>query len=233
MSNETFIDPLRCTREIVPTDNAGYSVQAAFEWAVEKSGKEKSRRATGIYHPSAIAGCRRALFYCRVNTEEKSANPVDSQLIFDEGHLLHGYIQRMLKNEHGDAAAIEVKAKFAPLYIEGSIDAIINDWIIEIKTMGAASFSSLVRPNKEHIMQAHCYMYSKDIPRAQFLYVCRDNFARKMFKIRFNNDTWDTVLRIMSFVESFVAKNEPPPREENLFWCRTCKYAHICKPSIL
>ena len=189
-------------------------------------------RRMGVYHPSAMSGCRRSLYYDRVGLLPwaKAANA--SLNIFREGHLGHGSIQHLLKKYLGDTFSEEVYVEIPELLVAGATDGVFTGkwWILEIKTVSAALFSKTIRAKKEHIRQVHLYMAALGIPRAVLLYVNRDNGRHRTFQVHYDPAVWAEILAVIDYVEPFVARREPPPRETDYLECRGCKFSYACKP---
>lgn len=193
--------------------------------------KSATARERGGYHPSALAGCTRALFYDRISTPKVLAKQDASSLeIFELGHAIHERLQLIFKEHAGFQK--EVPAVVKELEITGSMDGVFTkeDWVLEIKSIGSSGYSQLVRPKEAHVIQLHCYMAAARIPRAQLLYVNRDNGAKRTFRVHFSQETWDKIVAKINEVEQRVRDNDVPDREPDFFQCKVCPFAHICRP---
>ncbi|MBP72880.1 MAG: hypothetical protein CMA70_04770 [Euryarchaeota archaeon] len=192
--------------------------------------KRPWRRRKSAYHPSAMSGCKRAIYYDRVGEEPKQNIQAPLRMLFGLGHAIHDFIQGLLREDENFKA--EVVAKYDALNIYGSCDGVWSNkgWLLEIKTIGDSSFRTLVKPKKEHIRQAHCYMKALDIPRTQLLYVNRDTGQMRLFRTHFDEDVWGWIEDVIEFVENHIKNKTAPPKEESYFYCRSCKFAHVCKP---
>ena len=189
-------------------------------------------RRMGVYHPSAIAGCKRSLYYDRVGLLPRAKASNASLNIFREGHQGHGSIQHLLKKYLGADFEEEIYIELKDLAVAGATDGVFKAkrWILEIKTVGAAMYSKLTKPKKEHIKQVHLYMVALGIPRAVLLYVNRDNGRHRTFQVHYEPEIWAEVLSTIDYVEQFVAMREPPPREIEYLACQGCKFSYACKP---
>jgi CRISPR-associated exonuclease Cas4 len=221
--------PIRCIQgeKLVPND---FNVQHEFEYLLEKENKRAWSRKTGVFHPSAITRCARALYYDRINLPPKPCIPKETRMLFDMGHAIHDAIQSKLSLVPGFEA--EVEASYKPLDLFGHCDGVFyeEDWVLEIKTAGDSVFKSLVKPRAEHITQVHCYMWCLDIPRAQIMYVHRSTGRLRVFPITFVPEIWEQVVKTIFYINDCVSSETPPPKEVNSFTCRTCKFKYECNP---
>lgn len=207
-----------------------FNVMEEIEKSLLAQNKKPWQRKKNAYHPSAISGCKRALYYDRVGEEPKQNIPAPLRMLFGIGHALHDYVQGMLGDGGGFKA--EVVARVDELDIYGSCDGMwrAEGWLLEIKTIGDSSFRTLVKPKKPHVYQAHCYMKGLGIHRTQVLYVNRDSGQMRLFRIHFDEEVWSEIEDIISLIEGHIKEGTAPPKEESYFSCRSCKFAHVCKP---
>lgn len=223
--------PVRCLRGEEPEEHKDFDVADVFRKSVLSENDKEWSRKKGCYHPSALSRCKRAIYYDRIGTEPKSCWNLDSLMYFDLGHALHDMVQKRLSDVMPNFRP-EVTVEFKELKIYGHCDGVAGDedWIIEIKTVGSSGFGSIIKPKKDHVEQVHCYMAGLDIPRAQIMYVNRDNGLVKVFKVYFDDEVWARVVSVIAKVEEAVEANEPPEREISRWTCRTCKFKHVCEP---
>ena len=64
--------PTRCLRGEDPENGRDFDVVDLFQKAVMAENEREWSRKTECYHPSAIGGCKRALYYDRIGGEPKS-----------------------------------------------------------------------------------------------------------------------------------------------------------------
>lgn len=219
-----------------PTHN-DFDVGDLLDALYEQEANKPWERTLGVYHPSSMKGCKRALYYDRIVTADSPVKPVhvfesESNAIFELGHGLHARVQEQYSRHPGFRS--EVKINVPELHIAGSVDGVfdVEEWVLEIKSIGDASFRTCVKPKIEHIWQVHCYMYATGMRRVQLLYVNRNTGQKRVFRLQFDQAIWDKVLEVITEVEAAVAALVPPEQEVNKFYCRTCKFLHICKPAI-
>lgn len=222
----------RCLAGEVPEHSDGFDVTALLEEMVRRELAGPWTREVGVYHPSSVnpSACRRALYYDRIGVMPRPCHGMDTQSIFDEGHGTHHIIQQRLLRHAGFEE--EVKIRIDSLHVAGSTDGVFRneDWVLEIKSVGESSFLSINKPNGAHVWQMHLYMYALDIPRAQLLYVNRNNGSKRMFRVPFSVETWGQIEALLREVEGHVERQEPPDRIDVPYVCRQCKFQQDCRP---
>tara|TARA_Y100000310_G_scaffold315809_2_gene366811 strand:- start:3299 stop:3988 length:690 start_codon:yes stop_codon:yes gene_type:complete len=221
--------PVRCLREENPKGGRNFNIHNEFAYLREQKNKKPWTREKGYYHPSSVKGCKRSMYYDRIGTDPIEMVAGSSRMYMDMGHSLHDLLQGYFSEIPGFEP--EVKIAFPPLNIYGHCDGVFwnHDWLLEIKTIGESGYGTLVKPAIAHIWQIHCYMFALDIPRTQLLYLNRNSGATRLFKIKFSNEIWEEVTKVLGYVEDHVERKEPPPKEVN-YNCKTCKFQHECKP---
>ena len=231
---EQFNLPTRCLREDKLRDD-GFDVLEILNDIYRKENKKEWTRKVGVYHPSSMRGCKRALYYDRIGTPPVSnVNPF-LQSLFDLGHAIHEKLQaRLLTTPHAGRVAEEVPSSCPELNMYGSCDLIFwdPDWIVEIKSISDAKYKILVKAHLDHVWQVHCYMFMHDIPRAQIVYYNRNNGRMRIIRIQFSNKIWDEIVDVINFVDDHVARCVEPPREVSSYSCRGCKFNYVCEPEI-
>lgn len=208
-----------------------FDVNEELEKALTAENNKPWDRRIGVYHPSSLGKCKRNLYYDRIGVLPVRNNTVDQQVIFQMGHATHWWVQNMFRSFSPDFKD-EVSAKNDELFIGGSCDGVFaaRGWLLEIKSIGNDGFTSLVRPLPDHVEQIHAYMVALKIPRAQLLYVNRNNGARQRFRVFFSEDIWKKILADIEEVENAIKTEEPPERKVDFMMCRSCKFAYVCQP---
>jgi len=216
--------------EPTPEGYDEFDVNEELERALTAENNKPWDRRMGVYHPSSLGKCKRNLYYDRTGVQPIRCNTIDQQVIFQMGHATHWWVQNLFKGFSKDFED-EVVARNDELGIGGSCDGVFTakGWILEIKSIGDSSFSSLVRPIPEHVEQVHAYMVALRIPRAQLLYVNRNNGSRQRFRIFFSDKIWSKVLADIEEVEQAIENEQPPERKVD-FFCRSCKFSYVCQP---
>jgi len=232
MSDNSF--PGRCYGKTkLPKPRFDLGVELEYSYA--KEARSYSRKL-GVYHPSSLKPkvCRRSLFYDRKGIEPKRSSSFRDRKLFKLGHVIHDGIQATLERIFPDFEG-EVTVAFEPLEIYGHADGVLReeDWVIELKSIGDASYKVLVRPVKDHIYQVHCYMVALDIPRTQLLYINRNTGDMRLFRVEFDEAIWDEIVEIIRVNEEAIKNNVPPEGVNKAYTCRGCKFNYYCEPECL
>jgi len=229
--SRTVAVPIRCMSASYPEDNGFDLKDMVMEAIFEQRPLERKRK--GRYKPSGLMKCKRKVFYDRLGvTQIKDKHDFDMTLWGEAGTAIHDRIQLLLRNKMGDEFTDEDMVEGIEFPARGYVDGEAYDWILEFKGIGTASFQNLTKPLLEHLWQVHMYMWLRDIPRAQILYINRDTWHMKNYKVAFDPDIWSRMMSIIGFIEESVELSDPP-KKINKFWvCSKCEYAHECKPEI-
>jgi hypothetical protein len=232
-------------------EDDGFRLAPLVDEYLESLNGRPNTRKLGVYHPSAIDGCARKLYYCRIGKEP--ARHVEPKLrrIFDMGHSVHNMINQYLVDMYGvEDVGIEVKLGLDVLHIRGEADVVFppgtalvaNGRVIDLKTINDAGFSRLKEPTflpngdvepksmRTYVWQGHCYMASLDIPLFTLFYINKNNCEIAEFSFPFNLKTWWQIEEKLLRIEESVESGVPPEREINKWKCRGCDYFHLCKP---
>ena len=228
--------PARCMSDKYPERVHSVDLIGHIREVRAKKQVAEYTRKLGCYHPSSISKskvCYRALAYERLGlppVRKRVGHKMSSW--FEMGNLLHDLVQTevmSMRGQFGQTFESEVEINFKPLNIYGHCDGVFGDWVVELKGMGKTSFAKLRKPLKEHIRQVHCYMIALDIPQTVFVYLCRDDGDMKEFRVRFDFEVFRPLVDRIAHVESFLKRDELPPRDAPDYLCAACKYEYECK----
>jgi hypothetical protein len=174
--------------------------------------RPRDERAIRCFHPSSLHKSPKELYWHYLQGD---ANKFDSRTlrIFDNGHCVHGRLQRYLK-EAGILLEDEVPVANEEYEIRGHTDGIIEfngtTGILEIKSMNARNFYSAYEPKPEHLVQVNVYMFCTGIPRACLLYECKDDQQLKEFFVKQDPAVLDPVLEKIRSVQECIKKGTEP-----------------------
>ena len=188
-------------------------------------------RKLGVYSPSSIRGCKRALYYSRIGVEPELNWDDEMLALFRLGHIIHDMRQRDFAILYPGFVP-ETPVCIEELGIAGHSDGVfVNEvWNLEIKTVGDSTFKSTTSPKKDHKFQATCYMKALGIPRTLFVYINRNNGQEEVYPYSFQPEIWDEIVEIVTGVESKVRAGVPPEKEVSAWKCKRCPYLHACQP---
>lgn len=176
------------------------------------------------FHPSSLRhDCERQLFYFIGGTpySDRVADGIDGrvQMIFDQGHWFHSYIQAVL-HKAGILVQAEVPVVDKKRYIGGRMDGKVK-WkgeimALEIKTMNSFRFAKgKIAPFEDNVFQNSFYADHLGIDKILFLYFNKDT-SEIAVHIKPTNKTFARLAneKIDHVLESIEL--DKPPR-------RTCK----------
>jgi len=234
------------------------------KWALLRPDEE---RDLTYLHPSSMAKsnwCFRASYY-QLNgmVIPKDPIPFSRMNMFEEGHLIHSKWQRYLRDmgvlwgEWENGKYKEVPLVHPTLPVRGMADGLVvglgDDFIIEIKSMGAGTFrvedyGSLVEsggdlelawkelrsPFMAHRKQAMIYMgiahdmgddwYRESPPEeAVLLYENKANQEVKEFVVPYSSIAWSRVKDDVRLILSYIKDEVVPPCNVKEGGCGSCK----------
>lgn len=158
--------------------------QIIYSHYENKLKEEKEKKLPGrevTFSPSSLSECRRKLYYKFLGYEQ--SNPLDAAAMvkMDMGSTVHLNIQNILKERGIYLEGEELKEiEYFDIKFRYRIDGLVLihelKYIFELKTVYASGYNSIERePKPEHVAQTVAYMLFEKIPRADLLYIGRDN----------------------------------------------------------
>lgn len=196
-------------------------------------------RSLGI-HPSTISKkgtCPLRIYYeITGDVDPKKHFPTNIQLTFDLGTMLHEMLQAFFRDMYEDHFKAEIPLRDKRLMIKSHTDGRFDfgdlKFLLEIKSIkeGGGYGIDEVRnkPMKDHLRQAHCYMYCDDTPFCNIFYFCKNTSEIIEHPIVFNPKVWAEIEEeIEPVVEAVNAKEPPTPKVGS--HCRDCPFQHGCK----
>jgi CRISPR/Cas system-associated exonuclease Cas4 (RecB family) len=208
----------------------------------------KSATKKKVIRASQLGHCKRELILNLLGII--AVDPQSFEASF--GTLIHNIIQAELKNR---GYPVEVSHYREDLRLEGTIDAIIDDKIIEFKTTSYADgfFNQSSRQWHNLKYQLGAYSLLTNLSKAE-VYVIDVSSIRKNaleFSVKGVNllllrngaeipirkmeieitDHWREVMemRIREIWEGVEKKELPPPPQNTEFWCKFCSFKGICE----
>jgi len=92
------------------------------------------------------------------------------------------------------------------LWLRGTPDCIEKKVIQELKTMNGIQFSKLKEPLPEHIIQLHAYFILTGLQYGKIIYLDRNFFNEKVFKVRLDPQVIQEVLEKIELLKKEVEK---------------------------
>lgn len=210
----------------------GEAISGEFQLGYQK-------RSIGV-HPSTISkkGTCPLRVYYEASGELEPKKYIDSkiQLVFDIGTMTHVMLQAFFKDMYQEAFEPEVPLNDKKLMIKSHTDGRFTfpefKFLLEIKSIkeGGSYGVDNVRnkPMKDHIRQAHCYMWVDDTPFCNMFYFCKNTSEVIEHPIAFDQKIWKEIEDEVSPVVEAV-KNKEPPNPKVGSQCRDCPFLHGCK----
>lgn len=211
-----------------------------------------ARDIDGKFHPSALGGCDRKLWYAFTMTPPQHRIPPKLRRTFNHGHAVHDWQQRelleVLNTSDPDCRidfATEVSVNATPFAqewnIAGSADGLITITqgdgtvtrvVYELKTMAKTSWMSLSKPLDKHVQQASVYAECLGASHIVFQYYCKDADVSKYFYTEKDAADVSAVQETLSFVLGCLSRGEEPSRVYNKWDCASCAYYYTCQPEL-
>ena len=206
-----------------------YDVHELIEKALMRAYEEESRPQSPIneIHVSEITYCLRKAYYVR---KERVTPPLEKVTVLNIGRAMHLLIEKYIDSKRNVEYEVEVKYPFREITVIGTIDLIVDNTIIELKTVS--------RKPKEvyqhHYSQVNAYHFMlrekrKDINEVAYIvYINKRNGEIYVYTVIPNlNDFMLTLLRAYQLYHHLIS-NEPP-KPEYTYLCNFCEYRMVCE----
>ncbi|MEM1644429.1 MAG: CRISPR-associated protein Cas4 [Ignisphaera sp.] len=195
-------------------------VDIIYKQRIEETIKRINKKLDNELYVTDLVYCPLKYRYQKLYKELTIASAINPATLL--GEFTHHGIEKMLieilgldnvKTEVEYEKSVEVEGT---LYIiKGRIDAIIGDYVVEIKT----SRSDTSIPQNHHILQTRLYLWLTGYKKALLLYVTANRIAE------FIVDKPATDIEVSDLVREIKA-GAPAPRYS---WeCRYCIYSALC-----
>jgi CRISPR/Cas system-associated exonuclease Cas4 (RecB family) len=221
-------------------------LEALYGYLDSLNTEKDDRIRTGVFHPSELAGCSRAIYYSFTGAPRVSKIPPALRMTFDQGHKIHDMLQGYFEKYYGSDFQREVAIKTAHPIL-GSCDGVIQlrpdlRVGIEIKSAKQGSYKEVLRKGAypDHIMQANIYAACLKLPFIHILYVNKNGELDKKkdvqlaihdIRIDFDPQLWALVESKMIYIKECASKKEPPPQDIS-YKCPRCPYFEVCQPKL-
>lgn len=234
-------DPLVITqrqgRWLEENPNPVYSDEALeFAERVLASEVGGNRERTSNFRASALGSCARRQVYKAIDAD--GINNIDAKLanIFATGNFLHLKWQMQGLTE-GWLLEAEIPAE-APYGFDfgGTLDGILYDYsLFEYKSINHRGYQGVCQygPQKNHIKQAHGYMWLKELDAVSFVYEDKSDGEWREFRVRRDEDIITSMIIDLENMTTHVKENTlprrlPPCRRKTGTDYRYCPYREIC-----
>jgi len=180
--------------------------------------------------PSEISDCELKIFFDRLNFPKDKNIEIKypySQMMADIGSIIHLYIQMLYPFDK-----IEVEFFDEDIKVKGKIDAIIQDTVIEIKTVSDLNWES-----QDHIDQALIYSYVLNkngyiINNFEIAKLHRNLKEYKVLHYKYNDITMQTRLKFLlnkiNKILNSIDIKDPLFLEKDYSKCIFCSFKTEC-----
>lgn len=190
--------------------------------------------------------CDRALWYS-FRWAEREALDGRMLRLFNTGHLEEARVLQELKDagvevwDRDPATGEQFEVVSVNGHLRGHLDAIARGLpeapktahLVDVKTVRAKKFEELLKKGMRELYpkywaQAHGYMGKMQLPRAMFIFVCKDDDRIHLERFEFDRAEFE---RFEQRAARIVAAAEPPPRiSTDPAWhvCKYCSYHALC-----
>lgn len=196
---------------------------------------EEHAREDGL-HPSSISRdpyCLRRHWFER---NEPIQHTIDTQLIFDIGHVVHDLYQEKYLKDVIHSCETRICFYHNGTKIVGAIDGLLSfngeDHIVELKSMDPGGWEMLRYAKQSHINQVHFYMFALKITKAIIGYINKSNGQLKEFIIEYDERLMQSLLRLVESIAEVDLTNDLPlphksctPKSTMRQWC---PYKDVC-----
>ena len=230
-----------------PYEDDGWSLGVVLAEHLRGLNEQPNNRRQGIYSPSSISKCERALFYNRTNVPQRPVIDPKTRFNFDIGHAVHKLLNRYVTEAMPGIAEVEIDAAIEQYHILGELDLQIlvspgghAKRIVDFKTIKSTKFSELRQPRidktgivspvsmTDYVWQLHSYMAAKNCPLGTLFYVNKDTAEWFEARMTFSHAVWERIEQRIMYIETCIDMGTPPPRTKNTFFCGSCAWHYTC-----
>lgn len=188
-----------------------------------------NKEADDAFHPSSALKCARELYASLKGDLPHEKHSVDSQKIFQIGHMYHSYLQWLIVEELGFATWDEIEKEYdfhfetlngSPYRVRGFIDiarcAIPNKgtFLVDVKTMNARIYAQDRPPEstmEKYQAQVKIYLEFEELDNAIILCAEKDSPHRfKEIAVQRDPDFVADVIEKWEIVADALVAGEPP-----------------------
>lgn len=212
----------------------------------EKEDLRATRERSGKYSPSQMGRCFRLQWYNKTN-EPKSNPPDDRSLrVLAVGTLFHEFVQNIVKKEMDSQEAFcELEHNLTTENVNGFVDILTEDQVIEVKSQHSKSFWYMAKTNfdverdkENNVYQAMCYAVLLKKESIRLVYISKDDLCINEYVVPVNDKWRDKIADEILTLQNLKSLPDALPRafggmekknKEGLYTeCAYCDWAHSC-----
>ncbi|MCS7111361.1 MAG: CRISPR-associated protein Cas4 [Ignisphaera sp.] len=197
-----------------------------YSWKVAEAKKRLEEKLRNEIYVTDLIYCPLKYKYQKLYKELALGTAFSPITLY--GEIIHQGLERLLQLLFGmDNIKVEVEYEKSvrtnldnnTYIIKGRVDAIVKDYIIEIKS----SSSDKNLPHEHHITQARLYLWLSNLNKALLIYITPSRIVEFQVKGAVSDE------ELIKLVETVIT-GRPAPRYS---WeCRYCTYSILCPQKI-
>jgi len=189
----------------------------------------------GEYHVSSVYKCPRLMYYEYMtqlypdSTEEYKKN-TETMRIFQIGHVIHDYVENVLKRE-GKLVASETHLQYQldhDILLSGHYDAMIQDngslKLVEFKSTKALPKQAY----DHHVIQLNTYLVITGLTQGYIVYIEKNTLKTRQFIVERNNEMFCDVILKLKLLDKHL-KEQTLPNPKKTWLCKFCDFKEKCE----
>lgn len=226
------MDDLLCEVDMSRVPDLGRGIVKHLQAKIGTTPPDLAARATGYYHPSALAMdpfCPFDVMQSRMSIPGTYQKDPAGAIRLDIGSGMHEIVQKYLFELYGATGLAEETLVYEPLHLKGHCDFILKlngfEAIVEIKTKDTTA--GLTKPVPWHVRQCHIYQFIRKAPVGIVLYIDMTTKALISFPHTFRFNVWQEVVdRAVSMEAARLDGRMARPAPNR--WCPNCSSNQVC-----
>jgi len=198
---------------------------------IENDKRYKQYRNKQFLSVTEIIGCPRKVYYSRKDYSEDKYIYPNSLLVLEVGKIIHKTIQNVYPFEKIEEKVISEKFK-----VKGKFDALVDNSIVELKSIGRDKFTGdyLVEHYHQGIIYAYIlnHEFGCNIDNISIVYIIRDLKDKKppTFNLKLSDSLAEKFLNQALMIHKCLARNIVPSIVNKVEKeCQWCSYKKYCK----
>lgn len=169
------------------------------------------RQPNVIWVSELVQCCKKAQYY------EKFPELYQMEPRFWLGKIVHMGFQEFLRKEYGAEIEVEYSKELGNIVISGRIDAIVKDWVVEIKYTSDVYKNE---PNDHHVKQVQLYLWLTGLEKGKLIYISPKKFMEFDVLEKPSDD------EVLMYYDTWKS-----PRYD---WeCNYCPFSAICSNAVV